>query len=59
MNRSPTLAHVAIRLPKPAIKRADAIAAATQSTRSQVLRHALSIGLMALAPTYEAKPDAS
>ncbi len=59
MNRNPALTHVAIRLPKPAVKRADAIAAATQSTRSQVLRHALSIGLMALAPTYEAKTDAA
>lgn len=57
------LRFVGVRLPAPTVKRADAIARATQSNRSQVIRHALSIGLAALAPTYteqtEAKADAA
>jgi len=50
--RKPDLTFVGVRLPAPTIKRADALAAATQSNRSQVIRQALSIGLAALSPTY-------
>lgn len=57
------LTFVGVRLPAPTVKRADALAAATQSNRSQVIRQALSIGLAALSPTYtehtEAKHDAA
>lgn len=58
MNK-PDLTFVGVRLPAPTIKRADAIANATQSNRSQVIRHALAIGLAALAPTYTDRTEVS
>ena len=54
----PDLTFVGVRLPEPTIKRADTIAAATQSNRSQVIRQALSIGLLALSPTYTEHTEA-
>lgn len=61
MRKKIALAHIAVRVPQSTIERADAIAKNMESTRSMVLRRALSIGLTALesSPAIKVKLSSS